>query len=577
MMDKQQLDITIGQHSSHGKKDINQDFHGAFVPSEPALSAKGIAIALADGISSSNVSQVASETAVKGFLQDYYCTSDAWSVKTSAQQVLKATNSWLFAQTRNSPYRFDKDKGYICTFSAMVIKSNTAHLFHSGDSRIYRLAGSTLERLTIDHRHSVDDDTSYLTRALGIHDTLEMDYKSLLVNVGDTFILATDGVYDFLSDKGIAATINQSITLETAAKEIVDQALENGSNDNLTVQIVRIENLPTQQVTELQQQVHQLPPPPQLCARMEIDGYRIIREIYISSRSHVFLAEDMESGDKVAIKTPSTEMQNNQSYLESFLMEEWIAKRLNNAHVLKAVESKRKRNYLYTITEYIEGQTLAQWMDDHPSPDIEAVRNIITQIAKGLQAFHRQEMVHQDLRPNNIMIDAAGTVKIIDFGATKVAGISEVVETNEGIVGTAQFTAPEYYIGELGTSKSDIFSLGVMAYKMLSGELPYGNRISQTNNRRAQGRLCYQAIQRDSKHDDKPIPGWVDYAISKATQIDPLKRYDEVSEFVYELKHPNKHFLNKTKPPLIERNPVLFWQCISFTLLGITIYQASHL
>ena len=143
MMDThdQQLDITIGQYSSRGKKDINQDFHGVFVPTEPALSAKGITIALADGISSSNVSQVASETAVKGFLQDYYCTSDAWSVKTSAQQVLKATNSWLFAQTRNSPHRFNKDKGYICTFSAMILKSNTAHLFHSGDSRIYRVAG----------------------------------------------------------------------------------------------------------------------------------------------------------------------------------------------------------------------------------------------------------------------------------------------------------------------------------------------------------------------------------------------------------------------------------------------------
>lgn len=569
----QQLDITIGQYSSRGKKDINQDFHGVFVPTEPALSAKGITIALADGISSSNVSQVASETAVKGFLQDYYCTSDAWSVKTSAQQVLKATNSWLFAQTRNSPHRFNKDKGYICTFSAMILKSNTAHLFHSGDSRIYRVAGKTLERLTIDHRHTVDADTSYLTRALGIHDTLEMDYKTLLINVGDTFVLTTDGIYEFVSDKDISTTIKDSETLEAAAKSIVELALEQGSDDNLTVQVVRVDNLPSQQVAEVQQQLHQLPLPPRLSARMELDGYRIIRDIYISSRSHVFLAEDIASTDKVVIKTPSTEMQNNQAYLESFLMEDWIAKRINNTNVLKAIEPTQKRSYLYTVTEYIEGQTLAQWMVDNPTPDLESVRKIITQAAKGLQAFHRQEMVHQDLRPNNIMIDPSGTVKIIDFGATKVAGISEIVPVNEGIVGTAQFTAPEYFIGELGSPQSDLFSLGVITYKMLSGELPYGNAISQTTSRRTQGRLSYRPIRRE----DKPVPGWVDYAISKATHIDPLKRYDEVAEFVYELKRPNKSYLSKTKPPLMQRDPVLFWQCMSLILLGIVIYQSSLL
>lgn len=569
---KKQLDVSFGQYTSPGRKPINQDFHAIYIPKEPLLSSKGIAVAIADGISSSNVSQVASETAVKGFMQDYYCTSDSWSVKTSAHRVLKATNSWLYAQTRNSPYRFNKDKGYICTFSAIVFKSNTAHLFHCGDSRIFRLVDFNLEQLTTDHRHSVDAETSYLTRAMGIHDTLEMDYKTTLTSKGDTFILATDGVYEFLSAKAIAEAIHQGDDLDEVAKQLINAAYEAGSDDNLTIQIVRVVNLPDQRVEEVHQQLNQLPAAPQLAARMKFDGYNIIRDIYISSRSHVFLAEDIESKQKVVIKTPSAEMRNNQEYLESFLMEDWIAKRVNNAHVLKAIEPARKRNFLYTVTEYIEGQTLAQWMTDNSSPDIETVRNIIVQIAKGLQAFHRQEMVHQDLRPNNIMIDASGTVKIIDFGATKVAGISEVIAKNEGIVGTAQFTAPEYFLGELGTSQSDVFSLGVIAYKMLSGDLPYGNDISRTTNRRAQGRLTYRPL----RTEDNNIPGWIDFAISKATQIDPLKRYREVSEFVYELKNPGQHYLSKTKPPLMERNPVLFWQCASLFLLCIIIFQCSR-
>lgn len=565
------LEIAIGQYSSAGIKNVNQDYHGMCVPDAPMLATKGITLALADGISSSQVSQIASATAIKGFIQDYYSTSDAWSVKTSAQRVLKATNSWLYAQTQNSPHRFNKDKGYICTFSAIIFKSNTAHLFHSGDSRIYRAAGSNLEQLSTDHRHVVDADTSYLTRALGVHDTLEIDYQMLPLSEGDIFIIATDGVYEFLSSKAIADAVTRQADLTTVAKQLVESALAAGSDDNLTIQIARVDSLPSQHVEEVQQQIHLLPVPPQLSARMEFDGYNILRDIYISSRSHVFLAEDKETQEKVVIKTPSAEMRHNQAYLESFLMEDWIAKRVNNAHVLKAIEPSRKRNFLYIVTEYIEGQTLAQWMMDNPKPSMASVRRIVTQVVKGLQAFHRQEMVHQDLRPNNIMIDAAGTVKIIDFGATKVAGISEVKDLNEGLVGTAQFTAPEYFLGELGTPQSDIFSLGVITYKMLSGALPYGNAIAKTNSRRSQGRLSYQPLI----NEDLDVTGWVDYALSKATHIQPQKRYFEVSEFIYELNNPSSEFLNKTKPPLIERNPVRFWQCVSLILLAVIVYQNS--
>src|SRR5437762_13006292 len=132
-----QLRISIGQYSDKGRKETNQDFHGVYIPLEPHLSLKRIAIALADGISGSDVSHIASESTVTSFLEDYYCTSETWSVKKSAQRVLTATNSWLNSQTRRSQYRYDAGKGYVCTLSAMVIKSTTVHIFHVGDSRIY--------------------------------------------------------------------------------------------------------------------------------------------------------------------------------------------------------------------------------------------------------------------------------------------------------------------------------------------------------------------------------------------------------------------------------------------------------
>ena len=144
--------MTLGQHSLAGRKAVNQDFHGAMLPHGPLRGTKGIVVALADGIGSSAVSQVASAAAVRGFLDDYYATSDAWSVRRSAQRVLGATNSWLHAQTMRSHARFDKDSGYVCTFSALILKGREVHLLHVGDTRIYRLHAQALEQLTEDHR-----------------------------------------------------------------------------------------------------------------------------------------------------------------------------------------------------------------------------------------------------------------------------------------------------------------------------------------------------------------------------------------------------------------------------------------
>jgi serine/threonine protein phosphatase PrpC len=565
-----QLKIVVGQYSDKGRKETNQDFHGVYIPREPQLSSKGIAIALADGISSSDVSQIASQSAVTNFLEDYYCTSEAWSVKTSAERVLSATNSWLHSQTQQSQGRYDKDRGYVCTLSAMVIKSTTAHIFHVGDTRIYRLHKNALEQLTSDHRTWVSKDKSYLSRALGVNPQLEIDYQTLQIEQGDIFLFATDGVYEYADPKFIINAINAGKDdLDNAAKIIVEEAYRQGSTDNLTVQVVRVEALSRQAANEISQQVSQLPLPPILEARMNFDGYKIIREVHGSSRSHIYLAMDEETNTLVIIKTPSIDLRGDPAYLERFLMEEWVARRINSAHVLKPCRQTRKRHYLYVVTEFIDGQTLRQWMIDNPKPNLEAVRGIVEQIAKGVRAFHRAEMLHQDLRPDNIMIDNTGTVKIIDFGSTSVAGIMEVTAPGEqnDILGTAQYTAPEYFLGEGGSPHSDIFSLGVITYQMLTGRLPYGAQVAKCRTKSAQMKLQYDSVL----DDNREIPAWIDGVLRKAVHPNPGKRYEELSEFVFDLRHPNQAFLNKARPPLIERNPLAFWKSVSFILAVIVV------
>lgn len=564
----QPLTLSVGQCTDRGRKAVNQDCHGAVVPAAPLRATKGAALALADGISSSAVSHVASATAVASFLDDYYATADAWSVRTSAERVLAAANAWLYAHTRQGQDRADQDCGHVCTFSALVIKSNTAHLFHVGDARIYRVhareQGASLEQLTTDHRVWVSPERSYLSRALGVQDRVEIDYRAVALEAGDLFLLATDGVYEHVSGADVHAALRDAPDLDTAARRLVDRALDNGSADNLTVQLVRIESLQAREASELLRQMADLPLPPLLAPRAEVDGYRIVRELHGSSRSHVYLAEDPDSGAHVVLKTPSIDLAGDRAYMERFVMEEWIMGRVRSPHVVKPAPPRGRRSCVYVAAEYIEGVTLAQWLRSQPRPGLDAVRRIVDQVAKGLRAFHRLEMLHQDVRPENVMVDAAGNARIIDFGSVSVAGVVEMAPHAEDwtLQGAALYAAPEYFLGERGTVRSDVFALGVLTYFMLTGELPYGVEIPRAAGRAAQRRLAYTP----AREHDPTIPAWVDAALHKALQIDPRRRYEDVAEFTYDLHHPNSAFAGRARAPLIERSPLLFWKAVSFGL-----------
>ncbi len=224
---------------------------------------------------------------------------------------------------------------------------------------------------------------------------------------------------------------------------------------------------------------------------------------------------------------------------------------------------------------YVEGQTLTQWMRDHAAPELEAVRGLVEQLARGVQAFHRKEMVHQDLRPDNVLIDLSGVVQVIDFGATQVAGVVEGdprIDPAE-ILGTVQYTAPECFLGAPSTAASDVFSMGVIAYQMLTGRLPYGDAVPRARTPAAQRRLRYA-----SARAVRPLlPVWVDGALRRAVHPNPLKRYQTLSEFIHDLRHPNPAFTDVRRPALLERDPLLFWRLLSLVLGIIALTLAGIL
>lgn len=570
------LRVSIGQHTEAGRKAINRDFHAACLPQAAALSAKGVVLALADGIGSSRVSRLASESAVRAAVEDYYCTPDAWSVKRSMQAVLGAINAWLHAQTQRSAMRHDQDRGHVCALATLVFKGRTAHLFHAGDVRVYRMQGGALEQLTEDHRVWIGGGQGQLSRAVGFRPALELDYRALPLAAGDVFLLTCDGVHDHVPAAVLAGVVqSQGDDLDAAARTLVDLALAAGSQDNLTAQVVRVDALPPPDAAEALQLREGLAPAPLLQPRELFDGYRIERELHASSRSHVYLATDLETGMRVALKVPSVDLSGDRSYLDRLMLEEWIARRLRSPHVLRAHGRTRPRSHLYLAMEYVEGRTLAQLLRDQPALELEQVRDIVEQVARGLQALHRMEMVHRDLRPENLLVDRSGTVKIIDFGSVRVAGLADDGGLQqEELLGTLQYTAPECFLGERATERSDLFSLGVIAYQMLSGRLPYGARAGRLRTRTEQARLAYTSVL----DDRRAIPAWVDAALAKAVHPLPHKRQAALSEFVHDLRHPRADWLARRRLPLAERHPVRFWQAIAlvFALLALAELALLH-
>ena len=651
-MSNTRLQVTTGKFSSRGRKAHNQDALGVSVPSGATLALKGVCAAVADGISSSAVSAEASQSAVNTLLSDYYSTPQNWSPQVSAERVIKASNAWLYALGQKNPTRFERDQGYVCTLSAMIVRGDQVHLLHAGDSQIARLRAGNYEVLTTAHRREYSEEVSYLTRALGIKAELELEVQSFGAQPGDVYLLSTDGVHEVLSseqistflaqwgdqpdeglgDKGLPQRGGQGISSEDTgqagtssseanaddqtaepdsktadsqhgepaadtlvkptskpdldadhiAKALCQLALNAGSTDNLSALVLRIDTLGEPNLEDIGLVSANLPVKTSLQPRQVFDGFMVLKTLHFGHRSHVYLVRDETSGERMVLKTPSAEHQENRDYLDQLLLEEWTAQRIDSPHVAQAPKLSRAKQFLYTLSEYAEGDTLRQWMTDHPKPNLDQVRRILTEIGMGLRAIHRQQIIHQDIRPENIMIADDG-VKIIDLGSAWVPGVEDLKRGGiAAMPGTAQYSAPEYFVGlpagQQIDARADVFSLSVIAYEMLTGHLPFGLGIPKASSLQDINRLKYRPI----KAHRTDLPDWIDRVLIKGLSLDRRTRFSEVAELIHALTKPSGEFTAPRRLPLIEKNPLKFWKSLCLLLLIcvlvllLELYQLLH-
>ena len=293
---------------------------------------------------------------------------------------------------------------------------------------------------------------------------------------------------------------------------------------------------------------------------------------HTSKRTQVYLVRDTSTGQLAALKTPSVNFEDDPAYIEMFAREDWVGRLVDSPHVVKMLAAGRQRQHLYTLTEFFDAQTLRQWMRDNRRPDLETVRNIIEQIAKGLRAFHRKDILHLDLKPENILIDRNLMVKLIDFGSARAAGLEELASPVErqSLVGTLDYTAPEIHRGEAPTNRADIFALGAIAYEFLSEKLPFGRGFAGASD---VARLSY--VQICTLCDDVPL--WVDAALRQAVMKRPAERTQALSALTQDLRHPNPSLGCDQPRSILERDPAGFWRAVAIGLLFVNLVLIAWL
>ncbi len=577
------LRLDVAFKSDTGRKPVNEDNAGAKSPAEAfLLENKGITLVVADGVSSAEAGQEASRYSVASFIEDYYKTPDSWSVGHAGETILTALNLHLY---RKSHQYITEGKGFLTTFSSVIVKGRTAHYFHIGDSRIFHLFRNDdselkLQQLTQDHTAYIEKHRAVLARALGMDSRINIDYGRQPVREGDRFLLTSDGVHDFLKPERLLELLSAQGSAEEIAERIVNSAYESGSDDNISAVVGCIQFLPEESLDDYSVKLTRLPFPPDLAVGTSVDGFRIKDILFESARSQLYRVEDMETGEVLAMKTPSRNYIDDISYIDRFIQEEWIGSRIDSDYVVKIIQPKRKKSCLYYLMEYVEGVGLNKWIEQHQPPSPKCAIAIVKQIAAGLQAFHNNEAIHQDLRPANIMIAQDEQVVIVDFGSVYVAGLAELQRPLQhiGALGTASYSDPLYLLGKNPGVQGDVYALATIAYEMFTGHLPYGREIEECRTAFDYDRLRY----REASRFNPVIPVWFDGALKKGVDFDLEYRYSHIGALVKDLVNPNPEFLREDPVVQKQASSLMLWKMLSgfwfltFLLVVYLFSQTNH-
>jgi serine/threonine protein phosphatase PrpC len=557
------LKFEIGQSSLTGPRTRNEDYMGIVTPASAQLSIKGALLAVADGVSGNAGGGEASEMIMRTVTSDYYATPDTWEPLAALDKVLTAANRWLIAQANAN-----RDMvGMATTLSLLVLRGQHYYSAHVGDTRIYLLRDGKLKQLTTDHVWDRPDMHHVLKRAVGLDRHLEVDYADGALQVGDVFALMSDGVWDVLGEQNIHKTMALYDSPQMICEQLTKLAIEKGSTDNSTAVAARITQLGEDALSELLADGKHLSVPNKLNVGELIDDFEVTEVLYESRASLLYKVRHLTSRQLFVLKTLQPLLANDVDSCNGLLNEEWLAKRVVSQYVPQVFPvAAEKRSKLYYVMSWHEGSTLQQRLDSGHHFTVAGVAKIGVDMMRGISALHRLNIVHRDIKPDNLHQATDQRLRILDLGVALNSATGSTEDTQNP--GTPSFMAPELFEGTPATVQSDIYAAGVTLYHLLTRKYPHGE---------------IEPFQRPKFGEPIPptryrpdIPYWLENIILKAIARDIKLRFETAEEMLLALEHGElKPILAPARTPLIARARLVKWQWIaifSFVINLLLIY-----
>jgi len=554
---------SVGFASNIGPRKNNDDFAGALSGAELPRPRQEVIAAIADGIGGAKGGRIAAETAVRGFLDGFCDLPEMMEVQRAGARIVSALNGWINTIGRHDPNL----AGMGCTLTALVLRGRIAHVLHVGDTRAYRLSRDRLTCLTVDHVRQHGAGRSHtLNRALGVETEVRLDYATQPVAPHDRFLLCSDGVHGFLTDQRIADILRERSAPEDTAEALVAAALQSGSTDNCTALVLDVVALPTAHSADISAAILQLPVIPVPLRGETVDGFVLKALISEGRYTRLFAAEDEIDGGSVALKFPKPEMASIEAYRAAFVREAWVGARVHHPSIGRVIElPPGRQTCLHTVMPLYQGELLERRLSRPPALGLEEGRNIAVTLARAVAALHHAGIIHRDIKPDNVILEGGGSLKLIDLGVVRVPGLEEFPPEN--IPGTAAYMAPEMFAGEAGNEDTDIYALGVTMFRAFTGEFPYGNLDATSPPRRNRSKdFC--ALRPD-------LPAWLSASLARAIALDPAKRFRDMTEFAFEMEAGPPRAPTEIPRPrtLYERAPLQVWQGLA-ALLALALLAA---
>ena len=506
------LQLSLGEASATGPRAENQDAIRMVTPAPALAASKGYLVALADGVSQCADGGLAARSTLQALALDYYATPETWTVAQSLDRLLTAHNRWLQSSNGGDPL--------LTTLTALVLRGRRFTLAHVGDCRAYRVRNGVLQRLTEDHVWTQPGMQHVLKRALGLDEHLLVDYREDELQVGDLFLVVSDGVWATLDDREIRRALLEGNGLAATARTLVERAHRNGSPDNASALLLRVDQLPEAALADQLAQLHDWPLPPRLKAGQRFEDWQVEALLGESRQSLRYRVSDAQARPWL-LKTLPAARQDDPQAGPALLQEEWFLRRVAGRY-FPEVHPLPARQHLYYVQREYPGQTLAELQAQQGPLALAEWLRLAPRLVRALGMLHRRNILHRDIKPENLHLGTDGELRVLDFGLAYCPGLSR--DGANALPGTPSFIAPEAFAGAPPAPAQDLYAAGVTLYVLLTGHYPYGE-IEAFQHPRFGKPVPASRYRPD-------VPAWLDDNLARALAVDPAQRYETAEEWL---------------------------------------------